>query len=71
VLAWVERHAVPHSDAERRAWVSAINAYRPDSERAQRRAQRYPEVASRFDVATLSLFDLIDLDEGRILQPGL
>ena len=69
-LAWVGRHAVPHSDAEKRAWASAINAYRPDPERAQRRAQRYPEVAARFDVATLSLFDLIDLDEGRIRQPG-
>lgn len=70
VLAWVERHAAQHSASEKRAWAEAIDAYRPDPERAQRRAQRYPEVAARFDVATLSLFDLIDLDEGRILKPG-
>lgn len=70
VLAWVERHAVPHSDAEKRAWVSTIDASRPDPERARRRAQRYPEVAARFDVAPLSVFDLIDLDEGRIQHPA-
>lgn len=69
VLAWVERHAIPRSDEDRRAWIAAIDAYRPDPERAQRRARLYPEVAARFDVATLSLFDLIDLDEGRITRP--
>jgi hypothetical protein len=61
---------VPHSDAEKRAWIAAIDAYRPDPERARRRATLYPEVAARFDVATLSLFDLIDLDEGRIDRPA-
>jgi hypothetical protein len=70
VLAWVERHAVQHSAAEKRAWISAIDAYRPDSERATRRARMYPDVAARCDVATLSLFDLIDLDEGRIHRPA-
>lgn len=69
VLAWVERHATAHTDAEKRAWAQAIATYRPDPERARRRAQRYPGVAARFDVATLSLFDLIDLDEGRITAP--
>jgi hypothetical protein len=69
VLAWVARHATPHTDAETRDWISSIDSYRPNPERAQRRAQRYPEVAARFDVATLSLFDLIDLDEGRIDRP--
>ncbi|MEW6683529.1 MAG: DUF5069 domain-containing protein [Nitrospirota bacterium] len=69
VLAWVEQHAVPHSEDENRAWISAIDAYRPDPDRTRRRAQLYPELAARFDVATLSLFDLIDLDEGRIDRP--
>jgi hypothetical protein len=69
VLVWVERHATAHTDAEKRAWAEAIDAYRPDVERAQRRAQRYPDVAARFDVGALSLFDLIDLDEGRIDRP--
>jgi hypothetical protein len=70
VLAWVERHAAPHSDAEKRAWADAIDAYRPDPERAKRRAQRYPAVAARCDVGMLSVFDLIDLDEGRSDRPG-
>lgn len=69
VLAWVERHAAAPTDAEKRAWAQAIAAYRPDPDRARRRAQRYPTVAARLDVATLSLFDLIDLDEGRITAP--
>lgn len=69
VLAWVERHATAHTNAEKRAWADAINAFRPDAERAQRRAQRYPEVAARFDVGAISVFDLIDLDEGRIERP--
>ena len=68
-LAWVERHATAHTDAEKRAWAEAIDAYRPDAERAQRRAQRYLEVAARFDVGAINVFDLIDLDEGRIDRP--
>jgi hypothetical protein len=70
VLAWVERHATAHTTSEKRAWAESIAAYRPDPERAQRRAQRYPEVAARFDVGAISLFDLIDLDERRIDRPG-
>jgi hypothetical protein len=70
VLAWVERHAAAHTDEEKRAWAEAIDAYRPDVERAQRRARRYPEVAARFDVGAISVFDLIDLDEGRLDRPA-
>lgn len=70
VLAWVERHAQPQTNAAKRAWADAIDAYRPDPERAQRRALLYPEVAARFDPAGLSVFDLIDLDEGRIQHPA-
>lgn len=70
VLAWVERHAKPHTEGEKRAWAEAIDAYRPDPERATRRAQHYPHVAARFDVGALSVFDVIDLDEGRITHPG-
>lgn len=69
VLAWVERHATPHTDTEKRTWADTIDAYRPDPERAERRARRYPLVAARYDVGTLSVFDLIDLDEGRIQHP--
>lgn len=69
VLAWIERHAAPHTDADKRAWAETIDAYRPDPERAQRRALRYPQVAARFNVGLLSVFDLIDLDEERITSP--
>ncbi len=69
VLAWVERHATARTTAEKRTWAESVEAYRPDAERAQRRAQRYPAVAARFDVGAISLFDLIDLDEGRIDRP--
>jgi hypothetical protein len=68
-LAWVDRHAVSHTNAEKRAWAEAIDAYRPDAERAARRARAYPHVAARVDVGTISVFDLIDLDEGRIEHP--
>ncbi len=70
VLAWVERHATRHTDAEKLTWADTIDAYRPDPERAERRAHRYPLVAARYDVGMLSVFDLIDLDEGRIHQPA-
>ncbi len=69
VLSWVERHGKPRTDAEKTAWAGAIDAYRPDSKRAARRAQNYPTVAARFDVGGMSVFDLIDLDEGRIAAP--
>jgi hypothetical protein len=70
VLAWVDRHAVPHTTAEKRAWAEEIDAYRPDAERATRRARTYSHVAARVDVGAISIFDLIDLDEGRIEQPA-
>ncbi len=66
VLAWVERHAHPHSDSEKRAWAQEIDAYRPSPDRVQFRRERYPEVAARVDVGAISVFDLIDLDEGRL-----
>ncbi len=69
VLAWAERHAKPCTEGEKRAWAEAIDAYRPDAERAARRARHYPAVAARFDVGAMSVFDVIDLDEGRIDRP--
>ena len=68
VLAWVERHAHPHSDSEKRAWAQEIDAYRPSPDRVHLRMERYPEVAAQVDVGAISVFDVIDLDEGRL--PG-
>ncbi len=69
VLTWMERHAAAHTIEEKRAWAEAIDAYRPDPERVARRAKAYSHVAARFDVEAISVFDLIDLDEGRIDRP--
>jgi len=66
VLAWVEKHAKPHTDDDKRRWIMEIEAYRPDSEWAKWRREVYKEIASMIDPATLNLFDLIDMDEGRI-----
>lgn len=70
VLTWVKRHAQPHTESEQRQWASRIEAYRPVPDTAQRRRESYSEMASIIDVATLSVFDLIDMDEGRRPIPG-
>ena len=69
VLAWVEQHARPHTPAERRQWASEIEAYRPDPDVAEYRRRIYPGLAARIDVAALSVFDIIDMDEGRMALP--
>ena len=66
VLAWVKRHAVPHTEDEKKRWIAEIDAYRPNAESAQRRREAYKEVAAVVDPGTLNVFDLIDMDEGRI-----
>jgi len=66
ILAWVERHAKPHTEAEKRRWIAEIETYRPNAEWAKWRREVYKEMAARIDPATLNLFDLIDMDEGRI-----
>ncbi len=68
VLAWVERHAKPHTEAEKQRWIVEIEAYRPDAQAARRRREVYIEVAVIVDPATLNVFDLIDMDEGRIIR---
>lgn len=65
VLAWVRQHALPKSDQEIQQWIKEIDAFRPDSRLAQMRINMYPDLAKKMDVSNLSIFDLIDLDEGR------
>jgi hypothetical protein len=69
IFAWVERHAKPHTEGEKRQWIAEIESYRPNPETARWRRETYKELAARIDPATLSLFDLIDMDEGRIPPP--
>jgi len=66
VLAWVERNAKAHTEAEKRQWMEEIDSYRPNAHWAEFRRKTYREVAAKVDPATLSILDLIDMDEGRI-----
>ncbi|MBI3609732.1 MAG: DUF5069 domain-containing protein [Nitrospirae bacterium] len=66
VLVWVERHAKPHTKTEKQQWIAEIEVYRPNMEWAQWRRAVYKEVAAKVDPATLNVFDLIDMDEGRV-----
>ena len=70
VLNWVEKKARPSSAGERRKWAEAIEAYPPAPDRAAARAQFYPRLAGRVDLASISVFDMIEMGEGRIPIPG-
>ncbi len=70
VLTWVESHARPHTPAEKDAWAEEIRAYRPDASRVAYRRRVYPDLAAKVDVESLDVFDLIDMDEGRLPMPS-
>ena len=70
VLAWVERHAVPHTASEKEAWAEAIAAARPTPETAEYRKKMYPELAAKIDLGAINVLDMIDMDEGRIPMEG-
>jgi hypothetical protein len=66
VLAWVHQHANPATASEKQAWAEQIDRYRPNATLVEYRRKTYPDLAARVDVATLSVLDLIDMDEGRL-----
>ena len=66
VLAWAQTHAKPATAEDNRAWAKQLAEYRPDDHVVEYRKRVYPEPASMIDIASLSVFDLIDLDEGRL-----
>lgn len=66
VLLWVERHGCSRTLEERRYWARSIESSLPDSRRTEIRKMNYPSLAHRSDIGTLSPFDLIDIDEGRL-----
>ena len=70
VLAWVESRARPRTPAEKDEWAEKIKAYRPDAARVAYRQRVYPDLAPRVDVESLDVFDLIDMDEGRLPMPS-
>jgi hypothetical protein len=66
VFAWVERHALPHTEEEKRQWAKGIAAYRPDAAGLEARKRNYPDLAAKIDLRTLGPLEMIDMDEGRI-----
>ena len=66
VLAWVEVHARPATRQKQRVWAQQIDRYRPDAALVDYRRRMYTDLAARIDVSSLSVLDLIDLDEGRM-----
>ena len=70
VLAWVQEHARPTTAAEKNTWAEQINGYRPDAALVGYRERVYPELAAQVDVGSLSVLDLIDMDERRLPNKG-
>jgi hypothetical protein len=66
VLAWVQDHARSTTALEKQAWAEQVASYRPDAALVEYRKTVYPELAARVDVGSLSVLDLIDMDEGRL-----
>lgn len=66
VLAWIRDHAKPATPIEKRTWAEQIDRYRPDAALAEYRRRIYQELAKRVDVGSLSVLDLIDMDEARL-----
>lgn len=70
VLAWVDEHAAIHSDAEKHAWSEKAAAFRPDPRVAKFLMVSLPDLATSLDITLYTLFDLIDMDEGRLPIPS-
>jgi hypothetical protein len=70
VLAWVQQHARQTTASEQQAWARGIESYRPDAALLEYRQSIYPQLAARVDVGSLSVLDLIDMDEGRMSVTG-
>ena len=66
VLAWVQEHAMPTTAVEKHSWAEQIDRYRPDGALVEYRKRVYSELAARVDVGSLSVLDMIDMDEGRM-----
>ena len=66
VLNWINKHAQPNTDQEKRQWAETIDTYRPGASLAAYRKRIYPDLASRIDVVNISVLDLIDMNEGKI-----
>ncbi|MGB0910000.1 MAG: DUF5069 domain-containing protein [Nitrospirales bacterium] len=70
VLAWVESASVEKTEMEHEQWAKTLRTYRLSQMLARRFRTQYPEIPSHVDLTTVSLFDLIDMDEGRLAFPA-
>lgn len=70
VLAWVDEEAIVHSDAEKQAWSEKAAAFHPDPRVAKYLMMSLPDLATSLDITRYTLFDLIDMDEGRLPVPS-
>ncbi|GJL53323.1 MAG: hypothetical protein NPIRA02_04550 [Nitrospirales bacterium] len=69
VLAWVESKSAKKTEMEHAQWMKAFQTYRLSQMLARRFRKQYPEIPSHVDLTAMSLFDLIDMDEGRLPIP--
>jgi hypothetical protein len=63
VLQWVQNHARLTTAHEKQAWAEEIARYRPDAALVEYRRLTYPHLADTIDLNTVSVLDLIDMDE--------
>jgi hypothetical protein len=61
-----KKNSIYHTSKEKKSWISQINAHRPAPEGVDLWKQNYPDLAAKVDIGSLNVFDMIDMDEGRI-----
>ena len=69
-LVWVESKSVVKTEIEHAHWMKALQTFRLSQMLARRFQKQYPEIPSHVDLTAVSLFDLIDMDEGRVAFPA-
>ncbi|WP_447968408.1 DUF5069 domain-containing protein [Nitrospira sp. M1] len=65
ILAWVESQSGMHSEEEVLQWTQSLQTFRVSPLLAKRLRTQYPGMPPHLDFTAHSLFDLIDMDEGR------
>ena len=69
VLGWVESESVKKAEKDHEQWAKTLQTYRLSQMLARRIRKQYPEIPSHVDLTSVSLFDLINMDEGRLAFP--
>ncbi len=69
VVRWIAQQGVVHSDEEKRQWAIQVESYRPEGRVLAFLQAASPALAAKVDLSRFSLFDVIDMDEGRLAIP--